>query len=868
MTKKLGFLFPIALLFLWITASAQSGVVKGRVFDETNQGLEGVSVTIAGQPGGHLTDAKGQFEFEIGEGKYTLVFRRLNYKEAREVIQVAPGATVRVNVKMLEASIMMDTVNIHGDGGNKGVQDPDKVFIERIPLNPAHLSYVTSATGSLEQLLATMGGGASSGNEFSSQYRVRGGNFDENLIYVNDIEVYRPFLIRSGQQEGLGFVNSNMVSEVGFSAGGFQAKYGDKMSSVLDVSYKDPSDFHGSVQAGILNQGFHLEGVIQKKDSVPSPFGQGMVRDRSGRKISWIVGARRFTPSYLLNSLDTQGEYKPAFHDAQLMFHYTPRQNTQYFRVKELKDGSQDTIYLPTEKFKLTGFVHFASNDYQFTPQARETSFGTIQSVIRLRVAFQGQELTTYNTGTAALVAEYRPNVRLKIKHIVSAFQTRENELFDVEGGYFLSDVNTNFGSEDYNAVVFDRGIGTFFKHGRNFLTASVISAEQRGDWFPGREKNYRHKISWGLRYQQQIITDELTEWSGVDSAGYFKLEESYRSQVNLNTGVVKGYLQDHWKLSADLSKRLIFGGRIIYNQLNNQLLLAPRVQFVIDPSSAKPGLKNKNPEEGEGSYSFSNERKYQLRFATGVYHQPILYRPLRAIDGTINPSREAQTSFHFIAGGDYLFRIWNRPFKLWGEAYYKILKNLVPYEVDNVRVRYYPFNHADGVAYGMDTRVTGEFIKGVDSWMSLGLLRTQEKVLELDQGWVPRPSDQRLTFGMFFQDELPINPTYKVNINFVYGSGLRFGPPRIIENRSVFKMPSYQRVDLGFSKMILFKTKEERNGKFGMESLWVAVEIFNLFQRANTVSYTWIKDVYNTQFAVPNYLSTRLLNVRLMAKF
>lgn len=869
MTPKPVLFVAFAWFLMFSSAIAQQGMVKGRVFDAENSNIENVKVSVAGLSIATTTNSSGQFQLQVPAGRQTLIFNRLNYKEAREVIQVASGATVNVNVKMLDTTIVLEEVEI-STGGNKGLQDPDKLFIERIPLNPAKLSEVASATGSLEQLLSTIGGGVSSGNEFSSQYRVRGGNFDENLIYVNDIEVYRPFLIRSGQQEGLGFINSSLVSEVGFSAGGFQTKYGDKMSSVLDVTYKDPDEFHGSVHAGILNQSLHLEGSFQKKDSIPSAIGGEKTLDKSAGKLSWILGGRRFSPSYLLNSLDTQGEYKPSFHDAQLMVHYTPRRNTQFQKVRERKDGTLDTILIPTEKFKLTGFFHFANNNYQFTPQARETSFGTIQTVIRLRVAFQGQELTTYNTGTAALVAEYRPTIRLKIKHILSAFQTRENELFDVEGGYFLSDVNTNFGSEDYNSVVFDRGIGTFFKHGRNFLTASVVAAEQRGDWFPGRGKNFRHKISWGVRVQQQIIDDELTEWNGVDSAGYFQLEESYRSQVNLSSIVAKAYIQDHWKISNDESKRLIFGSRVIYNELNNQLLFAPRLQFVINPTANQQEARKakKVGTDESDSYTFSDQRRYQLRFATGVYHQPLLYRPLRALDGTINQDREAQTAIHFIAGGDYLFKIWNRPFKFWGEAYYKILKNLVPYEVDNVRVRYYPFNHADGYAYGMDARITGEFIKGVDSWMSLGLLKTQEKVLELNQGYVPRPSDQRVTFGMFFQDELPINPTYKVNINFVYGSGLRFGPPRNIENRAVFRAPSYQRVDIGFSKMILMKTREERNGKVGLESLWLSAEIFNLFQRANTVSYTWIQDVYNTQFAVPNYLSTRLLNIRLIARF
>lgn len=867
MYRKLSAILVLAAFFAFPAAYGQTGTVKGRVFDSENNEIEDVLVQVEGREEKVKTNSKGEYQLVLPVGDHTLSLSHIGFKPAKEQFRLAPGEVHRLYTKLLDSSITLQNVNITGQGDYKGTQDPDEAFLEKIPIKSEKLIEVSSATGSFEQLLSTMGGGVSSGNEFSSQYRVRGGNFDENLIYVNDIEVYRPFLIRSGQQEGLGFVNSSLVSEVGFSAGGFQAKYGDKMSSALDVTYRDPDEFHGTAMLGVLNQSLHLEGSIKKKekeDKESAFLNQDILKKDAYNpgRFTWLFGGRRFTPAYLLNSLETSGEYTPVFHDAQVMLSYVPKQSTNYIKVKTRKDGTQDTILLPREKFKLTGFFHFASNNYRFIPQARETSFGTIQTVLRLRVAFQGQELTTYNTGTAAITADYRPNVRLRIKHIVSAFQTRENELFDVEGGYWLSDVNTNFGSEGYNDVVFDRGIGTFFRHGRNYLTASVLAAEQRGDWFPGKE--LRHKISWGVRVQNQIIDDELTEWNGTDSAGYFQLDETYRSRIDLQSTVFKVYAQDHWKLSKDFTKRLIFGGRVIYNNLNNQLLFAPRVQFVIDPASKK--LENALE---ESNYTFSEKRKYQLRFAAGVYHQPILYRPLRAIDGSINPDRDAQTSIHFIAGGDYLFKLWGRPFKLYSEAYYKILKNLVPYEVENVRVRYYPFNTADGYAYGLDARVTGEFIKGVDSWMSFGLLRTQEKVQELDQGYIPRPSDQRFTFGMFFQDELPNNPTFKVNINFVYGSGLRFGPPRSFENRTVFKVPSYQRVDVGFSKLILFKSTEEMSDKkFGFQSLWVSAEIFNLFQRANTVSYTWIKDVYNTQFAIPNFLSSRLLNIRLIARF
>lgn len=873
MSFRRGFvLLFLGFLLCGMSVLAQSpkmGKVKGRVFDEAYNLLDEVKVTIKAQGRVTLTDEEGEYTMDLPVGKHLIQYFKQGFSLSKEEVIIRPGATENVNVKMLPKSYELETEEINAEN-YKGLQDPDRGFTQLIPIKPEKLTEITTMKSDLTNRLATMGGGVVSNNEFSSQYRVRGGNFDENLIYVNDIEIYRPFLIRSGQQEGLGFVNPNLAREIGFSSGGFQAKYGDKMSSSLDVIYKEPRNFHGSAEIGILNVNVHVEGSIAKKDKEEDeeeamrkakdeiPYTKG--------RLSYLVGARRFTPSYAFNSLDTQGEYRPSFHDVQGMLTFNPRQKIKTVSVRERKDGSLDTLYFNQNRLKFSVFFNLANNNYNFVPTSRETSFGTIQNVFRLRVAFQGQELTRYTTGLGAFMVEHRPSVRLRMKYIFTGFRTSESELFEIEGGYFLSDVNTNFGSEGYNETVFDRGIGTFYQHGRNFLNATVYSAEQKGDWFPDRQ--YRHKISWGLRAQRQLINDQLQEWYGIDSSGYFKLQESFRSEQEVNSTLVKFYVQDHWKISKDNSKRLIFGSRVIYNGLNQDLLFAPRIQFIIDPSSAKKKIAKELMDES--LYTRSRSRNYQLRFAAGIYHQPLFYREMRALNGTINTDRTAQTSYHLIAGGDYLFKIWNRPFKLYGEAYFKYMENLIPYEVDNVRIRYYPFNFSEGYAYGIDTRVTGEFIKGIDSWFSLGLLKTSENILELDdQGFVPRPSDQRLTMGMYFQDELPINPTYKVHINFVYGSGLRFGPPRNIYGRTTFSAPSYQRVDLGFSKLILINTREELDEKkFGLESLWISAEIFNLFQRSNTVSYVWIKDVFNNVFAVPNFLSARLLNIRLIARF
>lgn len=861
--------FAAVFLLLVLSTAApvlslgQSATVRGKVRDHFGQVIDSVKVHVKGEGTPAYTDKQGNYELRLPPGKYLVYYNHPNFKERREEITLAPAATVNKYINLGDRYALGD-VQITNDQKATDVENPENVGSHAIPIDPKAVTTIPGFKSDLSSRLGVLGFGVQTNNELSSQYRVRGGNFDENLVYVNDIEVYRPILVRTGQQEGLGFVNPNLASEVGFSSGGFQAKFGDKLSSVLDVTYTDPHHLHGSAEAGILNQNFNVEGqVVRARKAVE---GEQDSPERVAGRFTYLVGARRFTPSYVLSSLDTKGEYKPRFTDVQGMLTFAPRHAHRIYKVRERAEGRQDTIYFNKERLKFSLLFNFASNEYIFTPVSRETSFGTVQNVLRLSVAFEGQDISAYSTGLGALVVEHRPNAKLRIKHIATAFRTVEAELFEVEGGYFLSDVNTNFGSEGYNETVFDRGIGTFYRHGRNYLEGTVLAAEQRGDWFPG--DRFKHKVSWGIRAQRQVIDDYIQEWNGTDSSGYFVVDESYRNQQHVSSTLYKAYLQDYWKVSRDNSKRLVLGARAIYNDLNGQFLIAPRVQFVIDPSSSDT-LKDRLSPMDESQYARGDKRRYQIRFAAGAYHQPVFYREMRDFDGTLYLDRPAQESYHAIAGGDYLFNIWGRPFKFSAEGYYKYMTNLVPYEVDNVRIRYYPEYHADGYAYGVDTRITGQFIKSVDSWMSLGVLRTQEKILELNQGYVPRPTDQRFQFSMFFQDELPINPMYKAHINFVYGSGLRFGPPRVLENRTVFQYPSYQRVDLGFSRVILINSAAERaDKKFALETLWISLEIFNLFQRANTVSYVWIKDVFNNQFGVPNYLSARLLNLRVIARF
>ncbi|MCB0853297.1 MAG: TonB-dependent receptor, partial [Bacteroidetes bacterium] len=611
---------------------------------------------------------------------------------------------------------------------------------------------------------------------------------------------------------------------------------------VLDITYRKPSEFRATAELGIISTNLHAEGITKNKKQPQKPG-----------KFTWLMGARRFSMGYFLNSLETSGEYTPSFLDYQAMFTYTPKNVSREPKYKVSNGDTTDIMYYPNERLVFTSFFAVTRNRYLFEPFGRETTFGTIQQAFRLRVAFEGRELSSYTTGLGALMAEYRPTTRLYFNTILTGFQTQETERFDVEGGYLLGEVNTNFGSSEFNESEFDLGIGTQFRHARNYLQAQVGSAEVNGRWVS--DNKVRHRLLFGIKGQTQLIEDDLKEYTALDSAGYlvdstgqFGILEYIRGQVNLSSTLFKSYIQHEWALTPTLS--LNSGFRAVYYDLIDNWMFSPRVQLL---------YKAKEDIDGE--------TKMRLRLASGLYQQPPFYREFRRFDGTVNLNIKPQSSLHFIGGMEYRFFAWGRPFHLITEAYYKRLYNLIPYEVQNVRIRYYPDKVANGYAAGIDARLNGEFIKGVDSWISLGLLKTEEDILGDDIGYVPRPTDQRFTFAMYFQDELPINPTYKVHVSYVYGSGMRFGPPRNFDFRTYYDFPAYHRADIGFSKLITLQGKSERQNKKGIESIWLTVEIYNLLQRENTVSYVWIKDLQNRSYAVPNHLSARLLNVRAIFK-
>jgi len=820
--------------------SQNTAKVFGKITDLDNDPIEDVYISILGSSATPaITNTKGEFSYTIpADEDVTVVFYHLNYIQSQRIVRLATGETLDVSRRISSKEITMTVVEIN-DGSR---------FNDLTRLDPINISHIPTASQDFNAILFTLPG-VSNRNELSSAYSVRGGNFDENLVYVNGIEVYRPFLTRSGQQEGLSFINPDMVASVLFSAGGFEAKYGDKMSSVLDVQYRKPRKFAGTVSGSFLGSNLHLEGASKNY------------------RFTWLMGARYKTNRYLLGKTDIQGDYKPFFADIQMY-----------------------TTYDLTPNWELDFLGNFASNKYQFVPQNRETDFGTLDKALRLKIYFDGQEIDQFNTMMGALSTIYTSdNEKLNLKFIGSAFRSKEKEAFDIQGQYFIGELETDFGKPSFGDVVTERGIGTYIDHARTNLEAYVFSGEHKGTYTEGKKQ-----LLWGAKYSNEQISDKLSEWKFVDSAGFslpntpgpilnpgdITLQNVVKTKINLSSNRVSGYLQGSFmketKDTATVSATL--GVRANYWDFNNQILVGPRGTVGI-----KPNWK----------------RDFLFKFASGYYYQPAFYRELRGRDGVINQDIKAQTSIHFVLTSDYNFTAWKRPFKFIAEAYYKYLDNLIPYEIDNVRIRYSAQNNARGYATGIDLKVNGEFIKGLESWASLSIMETREDLKDdfyfdyynsdgekivpgftansvatdstrNEPGYIYRPTDQRVSFGLFFQDNMPNLPDLKMHLNLLFGSGVPFGAPGTQRYQQVLRMPPYRRVDIGFSYQAL---KEKRTPKAQsplryLKSVWISLEVFNLLGTNNTVSYIWVEDVTARQYAVPNYLTQRQLNLRTIIKF
>lgn len=815
----------IAAIIILISSSVAKAqkdriiTIFGKITDPKGAPIEMVSVTVPGFNVHTITQKDGTYSIKVPNVNKFINFRCLGY-ETKEIY------LSRIN---LPDSVIINPIEANGTL-KPSVEELNQVLVtgkhrrtdDLISIKPKTISVLPDASMSgVEASIKTLPG-VFSRNELSSQYSVRGGNFDENLVYVNDIEVYRPFLIRSGQQEGLSFINPDMVSSISFSNGGFDAKYGDKMSSVLDIKYKKPDGFGASVSGSFLGGTAHFEGISKNS------------------RFTYITGIRYKTSKYLLGSLETEGEYTPSYTDVQTYLTYDV-----------------------TKKFELSFLGNYSINQYNFEPVSRNTSFGTMQDAVNLNIYFDGQEIDRFLTTTGAIAGSYSPRKNLNLKFIASVFNTKEEETFDIDGMYWLNMLDKQLGGGLGDSTQ-NIGLGHYIDHARNFLDGQVLNLSHKGQFTAKGEK---HHVLWGLKFQHEEFDDEITEWMLLDSAGYslpnsdseVKLNRYVNADNKILSNRFTSYIQDTYKFKVDSADFTLSAGlRFSLWDFNNELLVSPRMRLSFQPNWV---------------------RNFLFRFSTGVYYQPPFYKELRDFNGVINEEISSQKSIHFVLGSDYKFMMWDRPFTLITEVYYKKLEDLIPYMVDNVRIKYYAFDRADGFATGIDMKINGEFVEGVDSWASLSFLKTKEDIHGDGYGNIPRPTDQFISAGLFFQDYLPNNDTYKMHLNLLFGTGLPTGPPSWGRHKATKRMPSYKRVDLGFSKQLISENSKFSQGSIlnHIKSLWLGLEVFNLLDVSNTVSYLWVTVVPNRsvafndsyhQYAVPNRLTSRRINLKMVAKF
>lgn len=823
--------YIIAYLLVLSTALAfgqNTAVLKGIVYDKNDVPISNAFIKIKETGNTAYSITNGSYAIAVpADQAFTVQVSYTQVSVEHRIGKVSAGQVVRLDITLDYTTVIEGTVVT----GERVREYPSVITIE-----PKKLERFPSAGGFETLLKVSVIGINTSGGELSSGYSVRGGNFDENLVYINDIEIYRPFLVRSGQQEGLSVINPDMVESVEFSAGGFQAKFGDKLSSVLDIRYLDPDSFTSTVQGSLL--GANL-----------------FVGDKIGNRFTYLVGARFRSNQYLLGSLDVQGDYKPRFVDFQTLLKY------RY-------SSDLDFSWLST----------VSQNRYLVVPQSRRTSFGNINNALSLSMYFGGQELMQYSTFLNALSAHYRPSERLDLLWNTSLYYTTEREHFTVEGAYRLSELETNLGSDDFANEKRLLGFGYFIDHARNDLQAQVWTASHKGKYY--RE---RSTLSWGVRTTHERIDDRLKEWRYNDSSEYnisttvdtalkdqIVLDEFLKADIGISSMRFMGYIQNNQKLNDAYNVKLTYGIRTNFWTYNRQNVVSPRLQFSFEPN--KPYNDSLDLE----AHDSMKRRDWLLKFAAGYYYQPPFYRELRNIDGVLNPNLRAQRSIHMVFGGDLNFKAWGRPFKFISEVYYKHLDDMVPYVIDNVRIRYLAENASRGYAAGWDARVNGEFIEGIESWVNMSIMSTQERLTYTDENgveqvsdWLRRPTDQRVNFSILFQDELPMDPSYKMNVSVVYGSRLPFYFDAENRDKQGFTIPSYRRVDIGFSKVLIDGDTEHRPAWLnGAESLWMSLEVFNLLQVNNTISYILVKDFTNTVYGVPNYLTGRRLNLRFILKF
>jgi len=795
-----------------LAALAAGGSVKigGLITDENNEPLEFATVRIAGKSLGTTSGLDGKYSITVPEADtIRVVFSCIGYEEStRRLIGAKKEATV--NVKMTPATYTLGPVEVTE-------YQKQTNTVQRIDGSAYKLAPDVSG-GSVESLLTTMAG-VSSNNEMSSQYNVRGGTYDENSVYINGIEVYRPQLVSSGQQEGLSIINPDMVGDIAFSTGGFSAQYGDRMSSVLDITYREPEAFEGS--AGV------------------SLMGANLAIGSSNKRFTQLHGIRYKSNSSLLGSLDEKGEYDPRFFDFQTSMTYT---------------------FSPKLKASVLGNI--AVNNYRFIPHNRTTNFGTSTDAKQFTVYFDGQEKDRFETYFGALTLNYRLNKGNEFALLASGYLTNELVAYDISGEYWLDQAGTSGSGngEDSGGIGGELGVGRYHEHARNRMRASVFSLGLRG-----ATSVNRHNISYGLTYNHEDIYDRSREWELRDSAGFslptdpdaVKVIYNLSSNHDIASNRLSFYVQDTYRLSCSAGYFNFNGGlRFSYWDFNREFLVSPRVSAGFVPDAAP---------------------RLTMRFATGLYYQSPFFkeyrRPVENADGNIdimlNRDIKSQRSYQIILGADYTFRAFNRPFKISGEAYYKLLGNLIPYEVDNLKIVYSGINQTHGFTTGVDFKLFGQFVPGSDSWLSFSLMKTQE---ELNGVKVPRPTDQRYSVALYFTDYFPKFPKLKFNLRGIFSDGMPATAPRGSRDKGYFRAPAYKRLDIGLAYALLSERKQGETPRSGFfrhfKSIWLGVDVFNLLDISNVNSYYWITDVNDIQYAVPNYLTRRQINVRLSVDF
>ena len=741
-----------------------------------------------------LSDGYGAFHFKINDSidhiKFTI--GHIAYQR-RDFFVIQTNRIQDVEFVLVSREILLEKIEV-----SETTDNAQERAQNQIKLNAKSVLVMPSAFGDFSKVLSTLPGVAAN-NELSSTYSVRGGNFQENLVYVNGIQVYRPFLANTGRQEGLSFINPDFVQDISFYAGGWQPKYGDKLSSSLNIEYKEPDRFESSASVGLLGGKIYLGG---SSDNQRSKFS---------------IGLRHKDARYLLNTLEVSGQYFPKYTDVQGFFTF------------DLTKKSSALI----NKTKLNWLLSYGQNRYQTIPISQSTVFGSVAQNFRLQTDFIGKESLHYDTYQTGFNLSHRLNDRFKTSLIASTVSTQEKENFEVEGAYRLCDVDQKSQVDFNDKCIVTRAIGTNFDYGRNSLSVQISTIENRNEWLI----NSNNLIEFGVGMSHQNIADDINEYGFIDSADYVTTTQYIQNELSMSSNNYFGYLQYSF-FDYDSSHIFNIGSRFNYMNWTDQFLLSPRVQYQYRPSWSVPT---------------------RINFSVGFYHQHPQYREFRNREGEINKDVSAQKSLQLITGIDRFLTLWGRPFIFTTQAYYKYLWDLNPYEIDNVRIRYYADNIAIGYATGLDVRINGEFIAGTQSWFSLGLLKTMEDIENDENGYQRRPSDQRITIGAFFEDHLPNDPSLRVYLNLNFGSGYPFGPPNNSAYRNAFSGDEYYRVDLGLTKIIPIS-----NLNF-LKNIILRLEVLNILEADNTISYHWIEDVNGNNLAIPNSLSARYFNLKIM---